>query len=84
MPLQLTFHERHAATEDGLREYDTRWTGPVGHVECGGEGVLVMTVNPAAGLLSPTTFRPSARYEFKVDTGTDTIEDISLRVKFGR
>ncbi|HEY8178877.1 MAG TPA: DUF4331 family protein, partial [Candidatus Limnocylindria bacterium] len=45
--------------------------------------VLAMTVNPAAGLLSPTTFRPSARYEFKVDTGTDTIEDISLRVKFG-
>ena len=45
--------------------------------------VLVMTVNPAAGLLSPTTFRPSARYEFKVDTGMDAIEDISLRVKFG-
>ena len=45
--------------------------------------VLVMTVNPAAGLLSPTTFRPGAKYEFKVDTGTDTIEDISLRVKFG-
>ncbi len=42
-----------------------------------------MTVNPAAGLLSPTTFRPSARYEFKVDTGTDAIEDISLRVRFG-
>src|ERR1044071_1028599 len=44
---------------------------------------LVMTVNPAAGLLSPTTFRPGALYEFKVDTGNDAIEDISLRVKFG-
>jgi hypothetical protein len=44
---------------------------------------LVMTVNPAAGLLSPTTFRPGALYEFKVDTGTNTIEDIALRVKFG-
>ena len=48
-----------------------------------GRTALVMTVNPAAGLLSPTTFRPSARYEFKVDTGTDAIEDISLRVRFG-
>jgi hypothetical protein len=45
--------------------------------------VLVMTVNPAAGLLSPTTFRPGALYEFKVDTGRNTIEDIALRVKFG-
>jgi hypothetical protein len=44
---------------------------------------LVMTVNPAAGLLSPTTFRPGALYEFKVDTGTNTIEDVALRVKFG-
>lgn len=44
---------------------------------------LVMTVNPAAGLLSPTTFRPGALYEFKVDTGTNAIEDIALRVKFG-
>jgi hypothetical protein len=44
---------------------------------------LVMTINPAAGLLSPTTFRPGALYEFKVDTGTNTVEDIALRVKFG-
>jgi hypothetical protein len=45
--------------------------------------VLVMTVNPAAGLLSPTTFRPGALYEFKVDTGSNAIENIALRVKFG-
>jgi hypothetical protein len=45
--------------------------------------VLVMTVNPGAGLLSPTTFRPGALYEFKIDTGTNAIEDIALRVKFG-
>jgi hypothetical protein len=44
---------------------------------------LVMTINPAAGVLSPTTFRPGALYEFKVDTGTNTVEDIALRVKFG-
>jgi hypothetical protein len=45
--------------------------------------VLVMTVNPAAGLLSPTTFRPGALYEFKIDTGSNAVENIALRVKFG-
>src|SRR5262245_61044009 len=45
--------------------------------------VLAMTVNPAAGLLSPTTFRRGALYEFKVDTGSNAIENIALRVKFG-
>jgi hypothetical protein len=44
---------------------------------------LVMTVDPAAGLLSPTTFRPGALYEFKIDTGSDAIEDVALRIKFG-
>jgi len=45
--------------------------------------VLVMTVNPAAGILSPTTFRPGALYEFKVDTDGNAIENVALRVKFG-
>jgi hypothetical protein len=44
---------------------------------------LVMTVNPAAGLLSPTTFRHGAVYEFKVDTTGDAIEDMALRIRFG-
>jgi len=44
---------------------------------------LVMTVNPAAGLLSPTTFRHGAVYEFKIDTGSDAIEDLALRIRFG-
>jgi hypothetical protein len=42
-----------------------------------------MTVNPAAGLLSPTTFRHGAVYEFKVDTTGDAIEDVALRIRFG-
>ena len=29
--------------------------------------VLVMTVNPVAGALSPTTLRPGARYEIAID-----------------
>jgi hypothetical protein len=44
--------------------------------------VLVMTVNPAAGLLSPTTFRSAARYEFRIDTDGNAIEDITLRTRF--
>jgi hypothetical protein len=44
---------------------------------------LVMTVNPAAGLLSPTTFRKDARYEFRIDTRGNAAEDITLRVRFG-
>ena len=43
--------------------------------------VLVMTVNPAAGVLSPTTLRPGARYEFAIDNDGDAEEDIVYRLK---
>lgn len=45
--------------------------------------VLIMTVNPDAGLSSPTTFRPDALYEFKIDTDGDAQEDVSYRISFG-
>lgn len=41
---------------------------------------LVMTVNPAAGLLSPTTFRKDARDEFRIDARGNAVEDITYRV----
>jgi Domain of unknown function (DUF4331) len=44
--------------------------------------VLVMTVNPAAGILSPTTYRQGASYEFMVDMTGDAIEDARYVVKF--
>lgn len=44
--------------------------------------VLAMTVNPAAGILSPTTFRQGATYEFMVDTSGDAIEDFRYVIKF--
>src|SRR3989337_2990485 len=44
--------------------------------------VLVMTVNPAAGLLSGTRLRPGAQYEFLVDTTGDAVQDIAYRLKF--
>jgi len=43
--------------------------------------VLIMTVNPAAGVLSPTALRPGASYEFAVDNDGDAEEDIVYRLK---
>lgn len=44
--------------------------------------VLIMTVNPLSGVLSPTTFHPSASYNFKVDTNGDAREDMTYKVTF--
>ena len=46
--------------------------------------VLIMTVNPAAGIESPTTFHPGGVYEFKVDVNGDAVEDLTFRITFGR
>jgi len=45
--------------------------------------VLIMTVNPDAGLSSPTSFRPDALYEFKIDTNADAVEELSFQIRFG-
>ena len=45
--------------------------------------VLIVNVDPVAGVLSPTTFRPSASYDFKIDTNGDAKEDITYKVTFG-
>jgi len=45
--------------------------------------VLVMTVNPVAGVLSPTTFAPDANYRFFIDNDGDAKKDETIRVKFG-
>jgi hypothetical protein len=44
--------------------------------------VLAMTVNPAAGVISGTRFRPNARYEFLIDTNGDARQDITIRTQF--
>lgn len=46
--------------------------------------VLIMTVNPLAGVLSPTTFHPDALYELKIDNTGDAVEDITYRLKFSQ
>src|SRR5919109_1699644 len=43
--------------------------------------VLIMTVNPAAGVLSPTALRPGASYEFAVDNDGDAEEDLVYRLR---
>ena len=49
--------------------------------------VLVMTVNPGAGALSPTTFDPDGRYEFKIDQdladADDATADATISIDFG-
>lgn len=49
----------------------------------GGNTVLAMTVNPAAGVLSPTSLRstPGSRYEFNIDNDGDYKPDILLLIR---
>lgn len=49
----------------------------------GDNTVLIMTVNPAAGILSPTTFDPGGVYDFQIDNDGDYKKDHTIRVKFG-
>jgi hypothetical protein len=46
--------------------------------------VLIMTVNPAAGILSPTTFDPNGVYEFQIDNDGDYRRDQTISVRFGK
>ena len=44
--------------------------------------VLIMNVDPVAGVLSPTTFNPDASYDLKIDTNGDAKEDVTYKVTF--
>jgi hypothetical protein len=46
--------------------------------------VLVMTVNPLAGLQNGTTFHPKAKYFFNIDNDGDAVEDTVVKVQFGK
>ena len=50
----------------------------------GDNTVLVMTVNPLAGVLSSETFHPIADYDFKIDNDDDDVEDIVYRLNFSQ
>lgn len=47
-----------------------------------GKTVLAMTVNPAAGVRSPTAFHPDAKYELLIDKDGDAKADSTIRVQF--
>ncbi|MGH2593854.1 MAG: DUF4331 family protein [Anaerolineae bacterium] len=44
--------------------------------------VLVMAVNPLAGVLNDGTFRPGASYDLKIDSNADAKEDLTYKVTF--
>ena len=44
--------------------------------------VMVMTVNPLAGVLSPLTFHPKAKYELLIDNNGDAKDDLRYRFEF--
>ncbi|MEZ5944591.1 MAG: DUF4331 family protein [Planctomycetaceae bacterium] len=44
--------------------------------------VMIMTVNPLAGVLSPTTFNSRGIYEFHIDNNGDAISDLSFSFYF--
>ena len=44
--------------------------------------VLILTVNPLAGVVSGTTFHPEAAYEIKVDRDGDAKPDQTLKITF--
>lgn len=46
--------------------------------------VLIMTVNPLAGVVSGTTFHPDATYRFNIDDNGDAKADTKIDVKFGK
>jgi len=46
--------------------------------------VLIMTVNPLAGVLSDTTFNSRGSYEFHVDNNGDAVSDVSFTMFFSR
>ena len=44
--------------------------------------VLIMGVNPLAGVLNNGTFNPNASYELKIDSNGDAKEDLTYKVTF--
>ena len=47
-----------------------------------GNTVLIMGVNPLAGVLNDGTFRSGASYEFKIDSDGDAKEDLTYKITF--
>jgi hypothetical protein len=46
--------------------------------------VLIVGVNPLAGVLNDGTFHPGAAYEFKIDSNGDAQEDLTYKLTFSK
>lgn len=44
--------------------------------------VLILTVNPAAGVLSPTTFGENVQYDIRIDSNGDAVADTTFSTTF--
>ena len=49
-----------------------------------GETVIIMTTNPMAGVMGPTTFLSNAKYELLIDTNADDQGELVFRVTFSQ
>lgn len=47
-----------------------------------GNSVLILTVNPFAGSMSPTNFATDVSYDFNVDINGDAVADVTYRANF--
>lgn len=45
--------------------------------------VMIMTVNPVAGVFSPTSFNPAGFYRFEIDNTGDAVADVVYETRFG-
>ena len=68
---------------DGRIDINDLYVFQSGPNQSGSQTVLAITVDPAAGILSPTSFRAGAVYQFNISTNGDTIPEIAYRIKFG-
>jgi Domain of unknown function (DUF4331) len=71
-----------AVKKDGRIDINDVYVFHPGSPQDLGKTVLAMTVNPAAGVISGTTFHPDAKYEFLVDKDGDAKAESTIRVQF--
>jgi hypothetical protein len=71
-----------AVKKDGRVDINDIYAFHPGSPQQLGKTVLAMTVNPAAGVISGTTFHPDAKYEFLIDRDGDAKAEATVRVQF--
>ena len=73
---------RRAVKNDGRIDINDVYVFHPGSPQDRRRTVLAMTVNPAAGVISGTTFRAGANYEFLIDKDGDAKDEGKVRIQF--